>query len=100
MLNGYLINWCFRNHKLIEKFNDRQIDDSLIDEILDVARHASSHHNIQAYSIIKIRDKGKKKALSDIATNQDWVIDCPVFVVICMDFYRIKQACNYYGKTM
>ena len=89
-----------REHRSIRKFTDRQIDDDILDEILDAARHASSHHNIQAYSLIKIRNKEKKEILSTIAADQKWIVDCSAFIVVCMDFYRINQACNLHGETM
>lgn len=89
-----------KNHRSIRKFTDRQIDDNILYDILDTARQASSHHNIQAYSIIVIKDKDNKKILSRIAADQKWVEECPVFIVVCMDFNRINQACNLNEKTM
>lgn len=94
------LNKIIRNHRSIRKFTDKQIDDKMLNEILDAARHASSHHNIQAYSIIKIRDKETKKTISQIAAGQKWIEECPVFIVVCMDFHRISEACNINGEIM
>lgn len=88
-----------RNHRSIRKFTDRQIDDNILYEILDAARHASSHHNVQAYSLIIVHDKKNKEILSKAAADQKWIVECPVFIVVCMDFYKINEACKLYGKV-
>jgi nitroreductase len=89
-----------KDHRSIRKFTKDQIDEKLLDEILDGARHASSHHNIQAYNIIKVKDVEKKKIISEIAANQKWIVDAPVFIIISMDYYRINQACKMYDKEI
>lgn len=89
-----------KEHKSIRKFIDRNIEEDLLDEILDSGRFASSHHNIQAYSIIVIRDKEKKSLISKIAADQKWIIDAPIFIIISMDFNRINYACEKYNKKI
>lgn len=98
MTNEVLNN--IQKHRSIRKYIDKDIDEDLLDEILDAARHASSHHNIQAYNIIKIRDQSKKRLISNYAANQKWVEDAPVFIILSMDYYRINQACNMNEKNI
>jgi len=50
------------NHRSIRRFLDKDIENRLLEEIIDSSRRASSHHNIQAYSVIVVRDNYKKKS--------------------------------------
>ncbi|MFD1039341.1 oxygen-insensitive NADPH nitroreductase [Virgibacillus byunsanensis] len=89
-----------KSHRSIRKYKNIGIPDDILKDILDTAQWAPSHHNVQAYSIIVIKDKQKKEELSSICAGQKYVRDCPVFLVFCMDFYRIHLACEMYGEKL
>ncbi len=83
-----------QNHRSIRKYSDKPIDDSILNELLVAAQWAPSSHNIQAYSIIVVKNEDTKNILSDYCGSQEWVRTCPVFLVFCADFYRLKTACE------
>lgn len=87
-----------QNHRSIRKYLNKPIDDDILDELLTAAQSASSSHNVQSYSIIIIKDKNKKEKLSELCGSQEWVKECPVFLVFCADLFRLKVACEMEGR--
>jgi nitroreductase len=82
------------SHRSIRKYKDQQIPDDLLDRILTSARQAPTSSNLQAYSIIVIKDKEKKKTLAHLCGDQAWVEACPVFLAICPDLHRLQKVCE------
>lgn len=83
-----------QNHRSIRKYLDKDIEDGVLNELLVAAQWAPSSHNVQAYSIIVVKDQDKKNILSEYCGSQEWVRTCPVFLVFCADLYRLKVACE------
>ncbi|WP_332694002.1 oxygen-insensitive NADPH nitroreductase [Halalkalibacter lacteus] len=98
MKNNDLID-LLKSHRSIRTFTNQQVTDLVVDEIIESGRWAPTSHHVQAYSIIVIKDKEKKKELATLAGNQSYVATCPVFFVICADFYRLKQASDKHGQA-
>jgi nitroreductase len=82
------------SHRSIRKYKDKPIPDDLLNKILTSARQAPTSSNLQAYSIIVVRDKEKKKTLAHLCGDQHWVESCPVFLAICPDLHRLQKVCE------
>lgn len=76
------------NHRSLRQFEDKQLTDEQIKTIVTCAQSASTSSFIQAYSIIGVKDKEKKKKLAEIAGNQEYVEKNGHFFVFCADLYR------------
>jgi FMN reductase (NADPH) len=76
------------NHSSIRHFEDRPLTVEQIRTIISCAQSASTSSYIQAYSIIGIKDKEKKKKLAELAGNQNYVENNGHFLVFCADLYR------------
>ncbi|MEH7252035.1 oxygen-insensitive NADPH nitroreductase [Neobacillus niacini] len=76
------------NHRSIRHFNDQQLSDEQIKAIVSCAQAASTSSFIQAYSIIGIKDKEKKRKLAEIAGNQEYVVENGHLFVFCADLFR------------
>jgi len=85
------------SHASVRKFKDRDIPDDLLNSVIQAARQASTSSNLQAYSIIVVKDKTKKERLAELCGNQIWVKKCPMFLVICPDSRRLKKVCDRQG---
>ncbi len=83
-----------KSHRSIRKYKSDPIPDDLLNKILDSARQAPTSANLQAYSIIVIKDKEKKKRLAHLCGDQTWVESCPVFLAICPDLHRLDKVCR------
>lgn len=88
------------NHRSIRHFKDEQLSDEQIKTILACAQAASTSSFIQAYSIIGIKDKEKKRKLAEIAGNQEYVAENGHLFVFCADLSRHELIGEMEGKDV
>jgi FMN reductase [NAD(P)H] len=85
------------SHASKRKFKKQAIPDGLLAEIIKAARQAPTSSNLQAYSIIIVKDRAKKDKLATLCGDQPWVASCPVFLAICADLLRLQKVCIRQG---
>ncbi|SHE42263.1 FMN reductase (NADPH) [Seinonella peptonophila] len=78
-------------HRSIRRYEDRQLSDQQIRIIIQAAQAASTSSNIQAYSIIGVKDHTRKKKLAELAGNQPYVEKNGHLLIFCADLYRHQQ---------
>lgn len=88
------------NHRSIRHFKDKQLSDEQIKTIVACAQAASTSSFIQAYSIIGIKDKEKKRKLAEIAGNQKYVAENGHLFVFCADLSRHELIGEMEGKDV
>ena len=88
------------SHKSIRKFLKKDIEKNIINNILTSAQAASTSSFMQAYTIIKINDTEKRKAIAALAGNQIYVEECPLFLVFCADLHKFDIACKLNDREM
>lgn len=84
-------------HRSIRKYKNEAVPDKLLSEIINSARQAPTSSNLQAYSIIVVKDQAKKAELVKLCGDQVWVARCPVFLVICPDLNRLTKVAKRQG---
>lgn len=87
-------------HRSIRKFEDRPLSDEQIRTIVECAQAASTSSFIQAYSIIGVKDKEKKKKLAELAGNQSYVEHSGHFFVFCADLHRHEKIGEMEGTDV
>lgn len=80
------------NRVSVRRYSDTPVDDATVDAVLRAAFRAPTSSNIQAYSVVTVRDRGTLATLSAITGNQKHVADAPVFIGFCADLTRIARA--------
>lgn len=88
------------NHRSVRKFKDEELTHEQIKTIVEAAQSASTSSFIQAYSIIGITDKEKKKKLAELAGNQSYVAENGHVFVFCADLHRHDVAAAMEGKDV
>ena len=83
-----------KSHTSVRAFTEKSVDDELLKEIIGASQYASTSNNIQAYTIIGVKDHNKKQTLAKLSGKQKHVEECPVFLVFCADLHRLKEACS------
>ncbi len=81
-------------HRSIRKFQEQEIHEDLLNQILTAASRASTTGNMQVYSIIVSRDVEMKKKVWDFHFKQPLVMQAPVLLTFCADFNRFNQWCR------
>lgn len=87
-------------HRSIRQFKPDPIGDDVLETIIRAAQRASTSSNVQAYSVIAVRDPQVKQQLAEVAGNQRNVIECPLFLVWCADLHRNSVAVEGEGAQM
>ncbi|HWR83134.1 MAG TPA: NADPH-dependent oxidoreductase [Candidatus Deferrimicrobium sp.] len=78
------------SHASVRQFTDRPITEHEERIILTSAQRSPTSSNLQAYSIISVRDQESKRELARICGEQQHVARCPLFLVFCPDLYRLS----------
>lgn len=88
------------NRVSVRKYNDRPVTDAEVEAILRASFRAPTSSNIQAYSVVTVRDRDTLKKLSAVTGNQRHVAETPVFLAFCADLTRIEHAMQAHGHTI
>ena len=86
-------------HRSIRKFTEEPIPETTVNTIISAAQMASTSSNVQAYSVIKIEDASLREQMMRLSGDQQYVAECPVFLVWCADLYRLSQAFMKHADT-
>lgn len=87
------------NHVTIREFTDAPVDPALVETLKDVANRTATSTGMQSYSIIRIVDEAKKKALADIG-GQEYIARAPELWVFVADVYRNSRIAREQGVEL
>ena len=87
-------------HVTIRSFTQEGISEEMLTQILEAARRSPTSSNMQAYSVIVVRNPDVKQELAVLAGNQKHVETCPVFLAFCADLHRLKTVCELHDAEM
>ena len=82
------------NHRTVRSYLPKEIDPTVLNELLISGIRASNTGNMQLYSVIVTRDEEKKKQLAPLHFNQPMVLQAPVLLTICLDINRFYKWCS------
>jgi nitroreductase len=82
------------SRRTIRKYQQKEVDDKLIYELLEAAFRSSTTGNMQLYSVIVNRDEKQKELLSPTHFNQPTFTNAPVSLTFCADFNRFTKWCE------
>ncbi len=83
-----------KNRKTIRKYADKDVSQTLLDELLQTAARAATMGNMQLYSVVVTRDAAMKQRLAPLHFSQPMVTTAPVVLTFCADFNRFTQWCR------
>lgn len=87
------------SHRSIRKFTDTPVAEDLFLSLVRAAQCAATSHHVQAYTLVRVRNKETRKQIADLAGPQPWVEKAPVFLVFCADLTRLASACDHHNVT-
>ncbi|HED12760.1 MAG TPA: oxygen-insensitive NADPH nitroreductase [Gammaproteobacteria bacterium] len=86
-----------KTHRSIRKFTEQPVSDEMIHEIITCGQAAATSSNIQAVSVIRIRNPATRKQLAALSGDQGYVTRAGAFLVFCADLARPRFACEMQG---
>jgi len=81
---------AIHRHRSIRSYKPDPVPEDILDEILEAGIRASSSGNMQSYSIVVTQDRLLRERLYEPHMQQDMVLDAPVLLTFCADFYRMR----------
>ena len=98
--SGSVVTDLIMNHRSIRAFRDEPVPYPDLLAIIRAGQMASSSSNMQAYSVIRVTDRKLRAELAEIAGRQQYVADCPEFLVWCADMERLRLAAGFEPDAM
>ena len=83
-----------KNRRSIRKYLQKDIENSLLNDLLETSFRASTMGGMQLYSVVVTRDEKMKEKLSPAHFNQPMVKSAPVVLTFCADFRRFTKWCE------
>lgn len=68
---------CNNRHS-VRSFCNKNVDDSIINQILEVVQTAPSAGNLQAYEVVVVKDTAIKQSLAQASFDQNFISEAPV----------------------
>ncbi len=87
------------NHKSRRSYLDKDIPDAMLTEILQASQNMPTSINGQQTSVIVIKNKETKNKIAELAGNQKWITEAPVFLVYVIDFNKTNYAVKLNDQT-
>lgn len=85
------------NRVSLRSYQDKNINNEDLKCILNSAMRAPTAGNMMLYSIIVIKDKEKKKKLSQTCDNQSFIATAPLILIFVADMQRWSDYFDYCG---
>jgi len=73
------------HRRSIRKYENSDIQDNIIIELIESARLAPSGSNSQPWHFVIVKDAKKKEEIVENANNQKWMLTAPVFIICVAD---------------
>ena len=80
------------HHRSIRSYRPDPIDPALVDQVLaDAIAGSSSSGNLNSVSIVLTRDPARKRKLYELHFEQEMVLQAPLVVTFCADWFRTRE---------
>lgn len=87
-----------RRHQSVRSFDPTELDASEVRAAIEAARWASTSSNVQAYSLLRVTDPGRRERLAELSGGQPQVAQAPAFFVVCGDQRRHRLVAADAGQ--
>ena len=84
-----------KDRRTVRQYSEKEIPESLLNELLEVAARASNTGNMQLYSVIVTRDRVQKEKMAPAHFNQPMVTAAPVVLTFCADVNRFVKWASF-----
>jgi nitroreductase len=79
-------------HRSVRAFLPDRPPEGLVETLVAAAQSASSSSNLQPWSVVAVTDPARKARLSELAGDQAFIREAPLFLVWLIDFNRLNKV--------
>jgi nitroreductase len=91
---------AIKSRRSIRKFENTEISEENLNEILEVGFSAPSGGNRQPWRVVVVRNKNTREALAKAALKQNFLAQAPVVLVICAVPAESAERYGERGSTL
>jgi len=91
---------CILERSRVENFSQKEVNDRLVERMLELATHAPSAGNVQAWHFIVVKDAKVKERLFEAALRVASIKSAPIAIVVCADMERMGLRYGEKGKQV
>lgn len=85
-------------HRSVRAFASGEVSDAAVTAIVGAAQSASTSSNLQAWSVIEVRDADRLAELARLAGDQEFIRRGAVFLVFVADWARASELARRQGE--
>ena len=85
-------------HRSIRRFLPEPVPEDVLLRGIEAGQQAATSSNIQAYCVIRIRERARLRRLVELTGGQKKVAECGAFLTICGDTRRHRLVAERAGK--
>ena len=98
-----------QNRRSVRAYQDRPIEQEVVDTIIHCAMRAPTAGNMMLYSIVEIEDQALKDALAESCDHQPFIAKAPLLLLFLADYQRwfdffvasdVPAFCEAQGQTL
>ena len=87
-------------HASVRSYTGDPIPEEHLRRILEAARRAPTGWNLQPFTIVVVRDRGRLRELADLVGGQEHVANAAAFLVFAVDYAKIVKAAEQLGMRI
>ncbi len=89
---------AIKGRRSIRSYSDKKVSLGDVADILEIARFSPSAGNMQNWKVVVVTDEKLRAELAKAAKKQDWMVEAPVYLVICNEYSDISKMYKELGK--
>lgn len=78
-------------HRSVRAYADKPVSDEILRVAVAAAQSASTSSNLQAWSVVAVRDRATLAKLGELAGGQQHVVNAPLFLAWIVDLSRLRR---------
>lgn len=80
------------DHRSVRSYRPDPVSDDTLTALIAAAQSAPTSGNLQLWSVVAVREDGRRARLAELAGEQQFIEDAPLFLVWLADLARARQV--------
>ncbi|WP_343965343.1 NADPH-dependent oxidoreductase [Kribbella koreensis] len=86
-------------HRSVRGYRAEAVSDETLAALVAAAQSAPTSGNLQLWSVVAVRDDGRRARLAELAGDQQFIVDAPLLLVWLADLARARQVTTEIGSA-
>jgi nitroreductase len=87
-------------HRSVRRYRpEGEVSDDTLSALIAAAQSAPTSGNLQLWSVVAVRDDARRRRLAELAGEQDFIAQAPLFLVWLADLARARQVTSSVGTS-